>query len=110
MDRRDFIRLTGLASAGLVLPATRASAAGELSGQWRMFEVTTRVEILEPAGVTRVWVPVPLLEERSFLKPLGNAFEAEGGSTRFALDPHYGAGMVCGEWPEGVKPVLELQS
>jgi len=110
MDRRDFMRITGLASAGLAFPATRALAAEEAQPRWRMFEVTTRVEILEPKGTTRVWVPVPLLEERSFLKPLGNAFDAQGGSTRFALDPHYSAGMVCGEWPEGVKPVLELQS
>jgi transglutaminase-like putative cysteine protease len=110
MDRRDFIRLTGLASAGLALPASRALAADEAPAQWRMFEVVTRVEILEPKGTTRVWLPVPLLEERTFLRPLGNAFDAQGGSTRFALDPHYGAGMVCGEWPEGVKPVFELKS
>ncbi len=110
MERRDFLRFTGLASAALAAPAGRVLAAESAAPSWRTFEVTTRVEVLDSRGATRVWVPVPLLEERSFLKPLGNSFEAIGGNTRFALDPHYGAGMVCGEWPEGVKAVLELKS
>jgi len=111
MERRDFLRLTGLASATLAAPAaTRALAAEGADAPWRTFEVTTRVEVLDAKGPTRVWVPVPLLEDRTFLKPMGNSFEAIGGNTRFALDPHYSAGMVCGEWPEGVKAVLELKS
>jgi transglutaminase-like putative cysteine protease len=111
MNRRDFFRTTGLASAGLVLPASRAFAAGAgASGAWRTFEVSTRVEILEPKGVTRVWLPVPLNEDRPFQKPLGNDFQAEGGTTRFAMDPHYAAGMVCAEWAEGVKPVMVVKS
>ena len=104
MERRDFLRLTGLASATLAAPAaTRALAAEGADAPWRTFEVTTRVEVLDAKGPTRVWVPVPLLEERSFLKPMGNSFDAIDGNTRFALDPHYSAGMVCGEWAEGIK-------
>jgi len=111
MERRDFLRLTGIASATLAAPAaSRALAAESPDAAWRTFEVTTRVEVLDPKGSTRVWLPVPLLEERTFLKPLGNSFEALGGNTRFAVDPQYTAGMVCGEWPEGAKPVLELKS
>jgi transglutaminase-like putative cysteine protease len=111
MERRDFLRLTGIASATLALPAaTRALAAEQADSPWRMFEVTTRVELLDGKGTSRVWLPVPLLEERPFLKAMGNSFDAQGGSTRFALDPHYGAGMVCAEWPEGTKAVLELKS
>ena len=111
MERRDFLRLTGLASAAMAAPAaTRALAAEGTDAPWRTFEVTTRVEVLDAKGSTRVWLPVPLLEERAFLKPLGNSFEAIGGNTRFAVDPQYTAGMVCGEWPEGAKPVLELKS
>ncbi|HXZ48251.1 MAG TPA: transglutaminase-like domain-containing protein [Usitatibacter sp.] len=72
--------------------------------------MTTRVEIPDSSGITRVWLPVPLLEDRPFVRPLGNSFEAQGGSARFAVDPNYAAGMVCGEWPSGVKPVLELKS
>ncbi len=112
MHRRDFLRLSASASAGLALPGVARSArlAGSTSDDWRMFEVTTRVEILDPAGVTRVWLPVPLTQDRPFFKALGNAFDAQGGTTRYAVDGRYGAGMVYGEWADGVKPVLELKS
>ncbi len=110
MDRRDFLRLSGLASAGLAIPARRAFAGDAEADPWRVFEVTTRVDILDPSGVTRVWLPVPLTEDRPYLKGLGNAFEAEGGTTRYAVDPGYGAGMVCAQWAEGVKPVMVLHS
>src|SRR5512142_3562913 len=106
MNRRDFLRTTGLASAAFAVPAGRAFAQATESDGWRMFEVTTRVEVLNPAGVTRVWLPVPLTEDRPFLKALGNSFDAEGGTTRYAVDPQYGAGMVCGEWNQGTQPML----
>ena len=111
MNRRDFIGTTGLACATLGLPASRAFAEGRTDAAgWRTFEVTTRVEIVQPKGATRVWLPVPLQEDRPFQRPLGNQFEAEGGTTRFAMDPHYAAGMVCAEWAEGVKPVMIVSS
>ena len=110
MNRRDFLRTSGLAGAALAAPATRVFAADAVDSQWRVFEVTTRVEILKPAGTTRVWLPVPLVEDRPWLRPMGNTFEAEGGHSRFALDPRYGAGIVCAEWADGVKPVLLVKS
>jgi transglutaminase-like putative cysteine protease len=110
MNRRDFLRSTGFASAALALPGSSAFAQDRAPEAWRMFEVITRVEVLNPSGVTRVWLPVPLTEDRPFLKALGNSFDAEGGTTRYAVDSQYGAGMVCGEWSEGTKPVLVLKS
>ena len=108
MDRRHFLRFTGLASAGMALPATISSALAQaLAGdKWRIFEVTTKVEVLKPSGVTRVWVPTPLTQDAPYQKTLGNTFVAEGGTSGMTTDPKYGAGMVWAEWPEGVKPVL----
>ena len=56
MQRREFLRFSGLASAGLVLPSsiTSALAQGMPSEGWKLYEVTTRVEVLKPAGVL-VW-------------------------------------------------------
>jgi transglutaminase-like putative cysteine protease len=108
MNRRDFLRSTGMASAA-ALPALGPALARAESGRgeaWRVFDVTTRVEILKPEGVTRVWVPTPLLEDTPFQKTLGNAFDAQGGTARLEKDPRYGAGMVAAEWAEGTKPVL----
>jgi len=64
MDRRDFLRLTGALTAGLALPRTASRASAEepaapsgtpASGAepgWRTYEITTRVEVMQPAGVT----------------------------------------------------------
>jgi transglutaminase-like putative cysteine protease len=64
------------------------------------------VEVLKPAGVTRVWIPTPLTQDTPFHKTLSNDFKAEGGTSGIVQEGKYGAGMVWAEWPEGVKPVL----
>jgi transglutaminase-like putative cysteine protease len=107
MDRRNFLRLSGLASASIMYPTLAPPAFAQAPGdKWRTFEVTTQVEVLKPAGVTRVWIPTPLTQDTSFHKTLGNEFKAEGGSSGIVAEGKYGAGMVWAEWPEGVKPVL----
>jgi hypothetical protein len=111
MHRRDFLRFTGIASAGIMYPAMAPPAFAQSApvaapGGWRVYEVTTRVEILKPSGVTRVWVPTPLKQDTAYQKTLGNAFQAEGGSAQLSTESKYGAEMVMAEWPAGVRPVL----
>ena len=109
MDRRDFLRFTAVGTAAMALPATVSSAVAEALAageKWRIFEVTTRVEVLKPSGVTRVWVPTPLTQDTQYQKTLGNSFAAEGGKVAMTTEPKYGAGIVTAEWPEGAHPVL----
>ena len=108
MDRRDFLRYSGLASAGLVLPATlsRAVAASMSTDDWRIFEVTTRVEVAKPEGVTLAWLPTPLGWDTRFQKSLGNSYTAEGGSCGIATDWSSGTRILWAQWPAGVAPVL----
>jgi transglutaminase-like putative cysteine protease len=108
MDRRDFLRLTGIASTAIMYPTLAPPAFAQATGadKWRIFEVTTRVEVLKPSGVTRVWIPTPLSQDTAYHKTLGNSFQAEGGTSAIMAESKYGAGMVWAEWPEGVKPVL----
>jgi hypothetical protein len=108
MDRRDFLRFSGLASAGIMYPtlAPPAFAQQAAADKWRIFEVTMQVEVLKPAGVTRVWIPTPLTQDTPYHKTLGNSFKAEGGTSGIMTEGKYGAGMVWAEWPEGVRPVL----
>jgi transglutaminase-like putative cysteine protease len=82
-----------------------------MADTWRGFEVTTQVEILQPAGMTRVWLPIPLIEETSYQKSLGNTWKVDGATGSAARDAKFGAGYVFAEWPEGVqKPTLVLTS
>ena len=75
MNRRDFLRSTAAASAGFVFPkATGSLSQAAPSEGWRTFEVKTRVEILKPAGTTRVWLPGALLGKAPFQRTLANEF------------------------------------
>ena len=71
MKRRDFLRSTGVGCAGLALSraiplfADTPSHAG-----WRTFEVTTRVAVLKPSGVTHIWLPAALIRDTPFQKTL----------------------------------------
>ena len=108
MDRREFLRLTGIASASTALPGTISSAFADTtpSEDWKVFEVTTRVEVLKPHGVTRAWVPTPLAWDMAYQKSFGNEFHAEGGKSGIVTDPNTGVRLVWAEWAEGTPPVL----
>jgi transglutaminase-like putative cysteine protease len=76
---------------------------------WRTFEVTTRVEILKPQGVSRAWLPLPSVE--SDYQKLGGNTWSGNGSSRIARDGKYGAAMVVTEWRAGeAAPVVEVVS
>jgi hypothetical protein len=111
MDRRTFLKSgVALPTAGLVtgLPSLTFANAGE---SWRIFEVTTSVDILKPAGTTRIWLPVPLTMDTDYQKSLGNAWSAEGGSVSYTQDTKYRAGIVSAQFPESVqKPTVRLVS
>ena len=78
---------------------------------WRVFELTTRVEVLKPAGVTRVWLPLPSIEEEAWMRPMGNLWQGNAAAMRVVREPAYGAAMLYAEWPAGQSaPTLELVS
>jgi transglutaminase-like putative cysteine protease len=112
MKRRDFLRSAGIASAGLAFPgaAKHLFAADGSAGGWRTFELTTRVEVLEPSGMTRVWLPAALISPTPFQKTLANTFHAEGGSAKMTESRADALGIVFAEFPAGAKPMLTLTS
>jgi transglutaminase-like putative cysteine protease len=96
MDRREFIKTTVALPAAAGLPRI---AAASTPGPWRVFEVTTAAEVLIPAGVTRVWLPVPLTVDTPYQKSLGNTWSAEGGNVSYSQDSKYSIGIVQAEFP-----------
>lgn len=109
MDRRHFLRVSGLGAATLAIPGSisRAFASG---GRWKIYEVTHRVEVLKPAGATRIWLPTPLGEDTAYQKSLGTTWHAENGTTAFVEDRKYGAGIIAAEVPAGARAVLTSTS
>jgi transglutaminase-like putative cysteine protease len=112
MHRRNFLQAG--AAAGLLSTLPRVSQSQQLPfdprpGAWRTYEITTRVEVLKPSGMTRVWVPVPSVEGE-YQKVAGNNWSGNSAA-RLARDGKYGAAMVVAEWGTGEKaPVLEVVS
>ena len=111
LNRRDFLRSAGLVSSSLASPQTAHwRAEGRTSGDWRTFEVKTRVEILKFSGVTRVWLPAWLISETPFQKTLSNDLSAPGGTARMVEGRDDAPGIIVAKFPAGVQPVLTLTS
>ena len=80
MNRRDFLYQTGMTAAGLALfDHARLFGQGETTERWRIFEITTRVEVLQPRGATRVWLPTPLAVA-PYQKTMGDTYHPGGGT------------------------------
>jgi transglutaminase-like putative cysteine protease len=111
LNRRDFFRSIGIASATLAFPkAVPLFAESDAPSQWRTFELTTRVEVLTTSGATRVWIPAALIRETPFQRTFANRFHAEGGSAKIVESKADAMGIVAAQFPAGVKPVLTLTS
>jgi transglutaminase-like putative cysteine protease len=112
MKRRDFLRTTGIVSAGLTFAKARNLWADDsaLDG-WRTFEVSTRVEVLKSSGTTRIWVPAAIARPTPFQKTLSNTFSAEGGTAKLVeSNAPDGLGIISAEYPVGATPVLTVTS
>ena len=105
MDRRSFLKTTAALSAAAAAPLGFAA-----EGQWRTFEIKTRVELLEERPTpARIWVPAPTVNS-DYQKLLGNSFDAPNGRVQLSRDPVYGAGILAAQFDSGVRPVVELVS
>jgi len=111
MKRRDFLRTAGMVSASVAFPTARTflARAADLEG-WRIFEVTTHVEVLKSSGATRIWLPAALITETPFQRTLANSFNAGGGTARLVEIKPDALGIVAAEFPAGVPPILTLTS
>jgi transglutaminase-like putative cysteine protease len=76
---------------------------------WRTFEVTTRIQILQPKGVSRVWLPVPTVDATDWQKVVGNTWSGNAEKGQLLSDGKYGVGMFYAEWSEREPaPLVEL--
>jgi len=113
MNRRALIQ--ALLATPFLMQVPRWAQAQQMSfdprpGPWRTFEITTRAEILQPAAMTRVWIPLPSVDS-DYQKPLGNSWGGNASSTTVVTDGKYGAKMLAAQWKDGeALPVVEVTS
>ena len=112
--RRSLLKGGAALGALALAPAlVRAQSTPErrfapMPGDWRTFEITTRVELADPVGATRIWLPVPSIDS-DWQRSLDSSYTSNG-SARMAADGVEGARMLYAEFAAGVKPVLEVTS
>ncbi len=114
--RRSFLMNAAALSAAYTLPvlgqAQPATAQRQFNpqpGAWRTFEVTTRVDVQQADGATRVWLPVPSVDT-DWQQSLDSRYSSNG-QTRMAGDRHYGAKFLAVTFAAGEKqPWVEITS
>jgi len=113
MQRREFLKQGLAVSAGLAfsgVPNLARLVRADEGAKWRTFEVTTRVEVLNPVGGVRAWVPIPLLTNTNYFKRMDDTWTGNYSSVKSVPYDKY-TGFVFAEWPAAEKaPVLEVKS
>jgi transglutaminase-like putative cysteine protease len=114
MQRRTFLKQGLTVSAGLALgafPRVYREAAADDPTKWRAFEVTTQIEVVDPVGAVRVWIPIPLLTDTDYFKREGDTWTGNFKAARAVKYDRYGTGLVFAEWPASEKsPMMEVKS
>ncbi|MFD1701490.1 transglutaminase family protein [Methylopila henanensis] len=112
IDRRTALKgAAATAVAALACPslarATPAAFAPK-PGDWRTFEIRTKVTLPPSKGVARVWVPTPSFVADDWTRPERSTFSGDAAKADLIEGP---IGMVVAEWREGAAaPTLEVVS
>lgn len=110
-SRRRLLKTLGAACS---LPALAQAAAARRfepqPGAWRGFEVTTTVEVAEPQGTTRLWLPVPDIDT-GWQTTLDHQWSGNATSARLVADAARGTRMLHAEFAPNVeRPAIALTS
>jgi transglutaminase-like putative cysteine protease len=111
--RRQLVVGGALAGATAALPHVAFAQERRFDpqpGAWRTFEVTTRVEIKDPAGPTLVWLPVPSVDS-AYQRSLDSAWTGNAATAAIVSDRKYGAKILQARFDgTTAAPMLELKS
>jgi transglutaminase-like putative cysteine protease len=118
MKRRDFLmQLSSVVpAASLLSVAARSEGAETMFAEppppgsgWRIFQIDTTVEILEPAGRTLLWIPLPSGARTDYQRLLDTKFTVggDGGHGEVLTAPGYDVTLLRVEWadPKSIGPV-----
>lgn len=113
LSRRHLLTLGAATALPLPAIATASAAARRFepqAGPWRNFEVTTRIEVAEPQGTTRLWLPVPDIESE-WQSTIDHQWSGNASSARVVADAARGTRMLYAEFaPDVATPALALTS
>jgi transglutaminase-like putative cysteine protease len=116
MSRRALLKSVGGTMLLGVLPKTLLAQEPQAEhrfdprpGDWRTFEVVTRVELKHGNGPSTVWVPVPSIDTE-WQRSLSSNWSGNATEMHLASDPHFGARYLVAQFDGSAAPVLEVAS
>lgn len=113
LHRRELLKAGGALALTAALPM-RLRADDILApqpGDWRRYEIVTRVEIADTRGRAQAWVPLPSVNEADWFRSEKNTWTSNAPTAELVEDPSYGAQMLHLAWAEGeTAPVAEVTS
>jgi transglutaminase-like putative cysteine protease len=105
--RRQFLQVAGTASAALALPQPPCRA---VETGWRTYEVTTRVDVRKPSGLTRIWVPAALIAETPYQKTISTNFQCATGTAKPVKTAADSLSLIAAEFAAGAEPRITVTS
>jgi transglutaminase-like putative cysteine protease len=112
LTRRDVLKAGAAVSAAAAMPSWSARAEfAPQPGDWRKFELSTRLDIADASGLTQAWIPLPAVSDPNWIKPAGSSWRTNAKSAEIAKDDRYGAEFLHVVWNEGESaPTVEVTS
>lgn len=110
MDRRDFLRLgaavpvaVGAAGIGPAIAAAASTSPASAdrfpaSAGWRVYEITTDVQLPAAAAPATVWLPVTAPRLGDYQRTVSSEWVAPGAQARAARAGRHGVDMVVVDW------------
>ncbi len=113
IDRRDFLKTGAALSVTAAMPGlARAGAVfAPEPGEWRSYDIVTRIELAGGAGPARAWVPLPGFTADGWNRPTKSKWTANAAEARITREKGDGAEMLFVEWKPGeAAPFVEVTS
>ncbi|MGZ5183218.1 MAG: transglutaminase, partial [Ramlibacter sp.] len=101
--------LPRMALAQNAAPAAQERHFDPRPGEWKSYEVVTRVNLQRASGPSTIWIPLPSVDT-DWQRSLSNNWSGNAASMRVGSDPHYGARFLMAEFDGSAPPRLEVVS
>jgi len=113
IDRREFLTEAAALSATAAMPGLACAGAmfAPDPGDWRSYDIVTRIELAGGAGMARAWVPLPGFTADDWSRPGKSKWTTNAAKTAITRDKPDGVEMLYVEWKPGeAAPVVEATS
>jgi transglutaminase-like putative cysteine protease len=113
IDRRDFLKTGTALSVTAAIPGLARAGApfAPEPGEWRSYDIVTRIELAGGAGPARAWVPLPGFTADGWNRPTKSKWTANAAKAVVARDKGDGAEMLFVEWkPSEAAPFVDVTS